>query len=326
MLVLNARVPIVEQLAFGYDGQRLYAAGTQYGKRQFQQANHGIDVWHFSGQTNPDGRLLPDWMIKGFVVNPAGKWLYASADQYIRARGAIDSSYFAIDTATGQPTRLGLTPYTRQPAIHPSGDWFIGCGCIEDWSKTRIVRWRQPPNGPPEREWEWTPSSHDERPWHLTCDLARSRILSFEGGYQREQGLVGHLVCRDPNNWVVKEQFPLADLTFGHILISPDRSWLIALAGPLLHVRETGDLNREARKIRDGKLHFTEIAFHPSGRYLAATRNDQTVKLYDTTTWQVAKTFTWDIGKMRSIAFSPDGTLAAAGSDTGKVVVWDVDV
>ena len=39
-----------------------------------------------------------------------------------------------------------------------------------------------------------------------------------------------------------------------------------------------------------------------------------------------AKTFTWNIGKMRSIAFSPDGTLAAAGSDSGKVVVWDVDV
>ena len=29
---------------------------------------------------------------------------------------------------------------------------------------------------------------------------------------------------------------------------------------------------------------------------------------------------------MRSIAFGPDGTLAAAGSGTGKVIVWDVDL
>jgi WD40 repeat protein len=76
----------------------------------------------------------------------------------------------------------------------------------------------------------------------------------------------------------------------------------------------------------DGRKHFTGVAFHPSGKYLAATSNDETVKLYDTATWQVARTFTWSIGKMRSIAFSPDGTLAAAGSDQGRVVVWDVDV
>ena len=76
----------------------------------------------------------------------------------------------------------------------------------------------------------------------------------------------------------------------------------------------------------DSTQHFTGIAFHPSGRYLAATSNDATVKLYDTTTWEVARTFTWDIGRMRSIAFSPDGTLAAAGSDKGKIVVWDVDL
>jgi hypothetical protein len=80
-------------------------------------------------------------------------------------------------------------------------------------------------------------------------------------------------------------------------------------------------------QLRTGnKKEFTSLAFHPSGRFLAATSNDQTVKLYDTTSWELAKTFTWDIGRMRSIAFSPDGTLAAAGSDTGKVVVWDVDL
>jgi WD40 repeat protein len=50
------------------------------------------------------------------------------------------------------------------------------------------------------------------------------------------------------------------------------------------------------------------------------------VKFSDTTIWNVARTFTWDIGRMRSVAFSPDGALAAAGSDRGKVVVWDVDL
>jgi WD40 repeat protein len=74
------------------------------------------------------------------------------------------------------------------------------------------------------------------------------------------------------------------------------------------------------------KKHFTSLAFHPSGRFLAATSNDATVKLYDTSNWSLATTYTWDIGRMRSVAFSPDGLLAAAGSDTGRVVVWDVDV
>lgn len=84
---------------------------------------------------------------------------------------------------------------------------------------------------------------------------------------------------------------------------------------------------RPVRRIdnTDGRI-FTSLAFHPSGRFLAATSNDSTVKLYDTSNWALATTYSWDVGRMRSVAFSPDGTLAATGSDTGRVVVWDVDV
>jgi WD40 repeat protein len=76
----------------------------------------------------------------------------------------------------------------------------------------------------------------------------------------------------------------------------------------------------------DTRQHFTAAAFHPSGRYLFTTSNDATVTVWDADGWVRVKRFAWDIGRLRSVAVSADGLLAAAGSDRGRVVVWDVDV
>jgi WD40 repeat protein len=75
-----------------------------------------------------------------------------------------------------------------------------------------------------------------------------------------------------------------------------------------------------------GRKHVADIAFHPSGRRLAVAENSGTVRLLDAATWTEARAFEWGLPKARTVCFSPDGTLAAAGSDTGKVVVWDVDL
>lgn len=110
-------------------------------------------------------------------------------------------------------------------------------------------------------------------------------------------------------------------------VLSPDGRWLAARAGNQAVVFH-GD-NFAALPVvleNDTPKQFTGLAFHPSGGYMAATSNDATVKIYDTATWKVAKVFTWEVGRMRSIAFSPDGMLAAAGSDSGRIVVWDFDL
>jgi WD40 repeat protein len=109
--------------------------------------------------------------------------------------------------------------------------------------------------------------------------------------------------------------------------LSANRRLLAAHRGTRIAVFACDHLSSTVALIRnDNRKEFTGLAFHPSGRFLAATSNDATVKLYDTQTWALAHAFDWKIGRLRSVAFSPDGTLAAAGGDKGKVVVWDFDL
>jgi WD40 repeat protein len=84
-------------------------------------------------------------------------------------------------------------------------------------------------------------------------------------------------------------------------------------------------INHLGRIRNTSKKHFTGAAFHPKGHLLALTSNDATVKLFDVATRAEVCALEWNAGRMRSVCFSPDGALAAAGTDRGQVIVWDVD-
>lgn len=125
----------------------------------------------------------------------------------------------------------------------------------------------------------------------------------------------------------IKRTSTLTESAFLGLCVSSDDKFLAVYCSKYIQVWNAEKISSPVCRLENvAKLHFTGIAFHPSGQYLAATSNDTTVKLYDTATWQLAKTFTWNIGRLRSIAFSPDGMLAAVGSDTGRIMVWDVDL
>jgi WD40 repeat protein len=111
------------------------------------------------------------------------------------------------------------------------------------------------------------------------------------------------------------------------LALAPDARTFVTCRANALSVWNAAGVEVVRRIVRnDTRAHFTALAFHPSGKYLAATSNDATVRFYDTTTWEVSHSFDWKIGRLRSAAFSPDGTLAAVGSEMGEVVVWDVDL
>lgn len=115
----------------------------------------------------------------------------------------------------------------------------------------------------------------------------------------------------------------------GSAACSPDANWLALVHknSPSCYLYRVDQFGRAFAKLTDkSRAHVFGISFHPSGRLFATAGNSGMVSFYDTATWKVAKTFDWKIGKLRCVAFSPDGALAAVGSDKGQVVVWDVDV
>lgn len=168
---------------------------------------------------------------------------------------------------------------------------------------------------------EWNPVwVHPENPGigaHFSADGAGVWQVLPRRGAVRHDVRTGESVEFDPAPRYVP---------FVHPVFSHDHEFVANFCGRKIWIyRGTAD-DPVTTITNVTRLGFTGIAFHPSGRYLAAASNDGTVKFYDTATWAVAKAFAWNVGRVRSVAFSPDGTLAAAGSAGGKVVVWDVDV
>lgn len=61
---------------------------------------------------------------------------------------------------------------------------------------------------------------------------------------------------------------------------------------------------------------FRSLAFHPDGKTVAVIHGGPTlVKVYNLDTLKLVHQWTWKLGRLGSVAYSPDGTLGTAGSD-----------
>jgi len=119
------------------------------------------------------------------------------------------------------------------------------------------------------------------------------------------------------------------DYPYGYaptLLFSPNAEQLVGINDMTLLVWPMPQLGQPRLIRNDSRKDFTAIAYHPSGEHVYATSNDETVHVFDTKTWDRVGRFTWQIGKLKAVAVSADGTLAAAGGENGEIVIWDVDV
>jgi WD40 repeat protein len=306
MRVLNAELGRVTGLAFSPDGRALAAAVE----------DQGVFLWNLENNDLPQ-QLDPSTRRKT-------QTLYFSPDS--RAVGWAGSTGWKVfDRTRKRIAQLSLEAGGKLTWISQTPD---GSRVVSDHSfpESSLIAWKSVDGGGWEQEWS---VSKADLGFHSTtvcptgrrvATLARSATgrVRWETPFrlQLRSGISGRVEASS----AYSHNYPCA------LVFSPDGELLVGVHDMSLMIWPVPDLG-EPRLVRNtSRQHFTSAVFHPTGRYLFASSNDTTVHVFDVYGWDRIARFTWKLGRLRSVAVSPDGLLAAAGGDNGEVLVWDVDL
>lgn len=159
-------------------------------------------------------------------------------------------------------------------------------------------------------------------PTALCChpDGRRAAMVFTEYAIRRD-----HIVSWDIDTARVVEETSLQSAGVASLArYSPDGSLLATLHGPRFRLWRSSDLTEMATHAPDTR-NITGVAFTADNQRLVTVDDDASVRVWQAPAWDQVQTFEWDIGALTCVDASPDGCLFAAGSQTGRVVVWDAE-
>lgn len=303
MFTFKAHTKPVYGIAFSPDGRYLLtSSGDETAK-----------VWDSDGPV-PVREIPGSQFVAPVAFSPDGRLL---------ARGGYGIEVCEVETGVTVITAPRL--YANTLGFAPDGSEFATFG------SDSLSRWSLPAGGPLPGRWGGSREENNGSRFPsgaMAYSPDGSVIATSYGVFvSQKEGYASHLLLWDRTHGTLCGEIK-ARFTHGHptaIAFSPDGAVLAGIFGPVLQAFDVASREQVA-SIKPGTKHFKGLVFTPDGRRLATVSNDKTVRVYDTVTWAEMTGFEWKVGRLGCVAVAPDGLRMAAGSDTGKVVVWDVDL
>lgn len=309
MRVLKATAGEVLDLAFSPDGGAL-AAAIKY---------HGVFLWNLQAGVSVPVALTTDGDYKGGLG-------FSADGRSLGWLGPTSRQVYDRDTRQIAYMSFEVTRNTHGVTQSADGTRVVSQHGLPDYS---LIGWRMA-DGEWVRSWKVTTADLSVERVTLSADGRLLAMLTRSALGNRWWDYPMRVEVRDAATAAVKVTAEYPSNHRARLLFSPDTRQLVGFKDMTLLVwpvpEDLASLGPPQIVRNNNRKHFTAMAYHPSGRHLYATSNDATVHVFDTATWERTERFRWQLGHLKAVAVAADGTLAAAGSDNGDVVIWDVDV
>jgi len=331
MVLTGSSLGRVDRVAISPDGGYVAAAGgadrrlVVWATRQPDRPLHVFDagfgerMWNFC--FDPASGLL----IVGVCFDNATGTAPAGTGMGVVARDPAD----AAEVWRIPPGQVECQPIVTGLDVSSDGGELLVCFCDSYWGWSRCERWALSGRAQPIR------GSGTRKTEEATRGVA---LLPATGGYViAEDECVGaepvgplphyHYLHRGRLRVVGRTGRTTHTLQtdfegIHQLAVSRTGRWIAAQAAPEVLVWDTQSLAGPPRRLSRAQISLTGVAFSPSGRSLAVS-GGTAVSVYETGMWQAAAAYEWGGEPLRSVCFNSDGGSIAAGSDGGRVVIWD---
>ena len=295
MIHLKGRKVAITALAFSPDGARLAAACYRGLVQLFDLHAAKLERAFVVG----DGLTTSD----GIFFLPQGDALLA----YDWTRGARAGPTLRAVTLEGRS--LGLRPKTTRAEVRRAAA-AEGRAALAVAHLSSVVLYSLPDFAP-----LWRVAAPNSANALACTPDGRTVALGQEGGGVRLFREGGELPPLPTPRREVKA-----------LAVSPDGDGVATGGNTHLRLWRLTRQPREVKHVQLGKTHFLDVAWHPSGSFLATANGDGKVDFWDWATGERRESFDWGVGKVSCVVFDRAGDRAACCSEAGDVVIWDVDL